>query len=163
MAKQPEQTRKALYEQAQQHKIEGRSSMSKAELATALERESFEEARPMVATRVDSFRRLAEAVAAGEFVLRPRVLTGHDRRQHVRQTLREDHEMPMRNVPSGWPMITSTRRKAAFGRPRNWCRSRAPRSCTIPRRPRVGRVQAVGLGAPVSASRPLPESTVQAN
>jgi uncharacterized protein (DUF2252 family) len=92
MAKEPVQTRKALYEQAQQQGIEGRSSMSRAELAAALERESFEDAHPVVATRIDTFRRLAEAVAAGEFVLRPRVLTGHDRRRHVRQCLREDHE-----------------------------------------------------------------------
>lgn len=35
---------------------------------------------------------LAEAVAAGEFVLRPRALTGFERRRHVRQTLREDHQ-----------------------------------------------------------------------
>ncbi len=92
MAKQSEPTRKALYEQAQRQEIVGRSSMSKAELAAALERESFEDARPVVATRYETFRRLAEAVAAGEFVLRPRALTGFERRRHVRQSLREDHE-----------------------------------------------------------------------
>ena len=48
MTQEPEQTRKALYEQAQQQGIDGRSSMSKAELAAALERESFEDARPVV-------------------------------------------------------------------------------------------------------------------
>ena len=63
MTQEPEQTRKALYEQAQQQGIEGRSSMSKAELAAALERESFEDARPVVATRFDAFQRLAELVA----------------------------------------------------------------------------------------------------
>lgn len=92
MTKEPDQTRKVLYEQAQQQEIEGRSAMSKAELAAALERESFDNARPVVATRIDAFRRLAEAVATGEFVLPPRVLTGYDRRLHVRQCLREDHE-----------------------------------------------------------------------
>ena len=86
------ETRKALYERAQEREIAGRSRMSKPELAAALERESHEDARPVVASRVDAFRRLAEAVAAGEFVLRPRVLTGHDRRLHVRQCLREDHD-----------------------------------------------------------------------
>jgi uncharacterized protein (DUF2252 family) len=92
MTEESQQTHKALYEQAQQQDIAGRSSMSKAELAAALERESFEDGHPVVATRFDAFRRLAESVAAGEFVLRPRILTGHDRRRHVRQCLREDHE-----------------------------------------------------------------------
>ncbi|GAA5172807.1 DUF2252 domain-containing protein [Modicisalibacter zincidurans] len=94
MSRESEPTRKALYEQAQQQEITGRSSMSKAELAAALERQPFEEsAAPLVATRFDTFKRLAEAVAAGEFVLRPRALTGYVRRRHVRQTLREDHRM----------------------------------------------------------------------
>ncbi|GAB2779354.1 DUF2252 domain-containing protein [Halomonas shantousis] len=92
MAKESEPTRKALYEQAQRQNIAGRASMSKAELAAALERESREEKGPVIATRVETFRQLAKAVAAGEFVLRPRVLTGFERRQHVRQTLREDHQ-----------------------------------------------------------------------
>ena len=93
MSQESEPTRKALYEQAQQQEISGRSSMSKAELAAALERQSFEKAAaPVVATRFDTFKRLAEAVAAGEFVLRPRALTGFERRRHVRQTLREDHQ-----------------------------------------------------------------------
>ncbi len=63
--------------------------MSKAELAAALE--SAASSEPEVAARYETFKRLAEAVAAGEFVLRPRVLTGYERRRHVRQTLREDH------------------------------------------------------------------------
>ncbi|MCM5704022.1 DUF2252 domain-containing protein [Larsenimonas salina] len=85
-----EQTRQALYEQAKRQDIKGRSSMSKAELADALAA-CPEERAPTVATRLETFRRLAESVATGEFVLRPRVLQGHDRRLHVRQTLREDH------------------------------------------------------------------------
>ncbi|GAB3685041.1 DUF2252 domain-containing protein [Salinisphaera aquimarina] len=84
-------SRQALYERAQQREIVGRSSMSKQELAAALERDDHEDAGPPVASRLEAFRNLAEAVAAGEFALRPRVLTGHDRRQHVRQCLREDH------------------------------------------------------------------------
>lgn len=86
------ETRKALYERAQERDIAGRSGMSKTELAAALEREPGEDAHPVVASRVDPFRRLAEAVAEGEFVVRPRILTGHDRRRHVRECLREDHE-----------------------------------------------------------------------
>ncbi|MFD1722495.1 DUF2252 domain-containing protein [Amnibacterium endophyticum] len=46
-----------------------------------------------VASRVDAFRRIAEARAAGEMVLLPRTLTGDDRRVHVRQTIREDHQL----------------------------------------------------------------------
>ncbi|QEL10458.1 DUF2252 domain-containing protein [Kushneria phosphatilytica] len=86
-----EQTRKALYEQAQQQEIPGRSSMSKEELAAALEHHATKAPAPVVATRYETFKRLAEAVAAGEFVLLPRALTGYERRKHVRQTLREDH------------------------------------------------------------------------
>ncbi|RKR06718.1 uncharacterized protein (DUF2252 family) [Kushneria sinocarnis] len=86
-----EQTRKALYEQARQQEIPGRSSMSKEELAAALDQPAASEPAPVAATRYETFSRLAEAVAAGEFVLRPRALTGFERRRHVRQTLREDH------------------------------------------------------------------------
>ncbi|MGM8931772.1 DUF2252 domain-containing protein [Salinicola halophyticus] len=92
MSKNSESTRQALYEQAQKQDIPGRSSMSKAELTAALERDSSQNTGPVVATRYETFRRLAEAVAAGKFVLRPRALTGFERRQHVRQTLREDHQ-----------------------------------------------------------------------
>ncbi|REC95572.1 DUF2252 domain-containing protein [Kushneria indalinina] len=92
MTEETGQTRRALYEQAQQRGIEGRSSMSKAELAAALEREGPAQESLAVGTRLETFRRLASAVADGEFILRPRVLTGFDRRLHVRQTLREDHQ-----------------------------------------------------------------------
>ncbi|NRB56003.1 MAG: hypothetical protein HRU39_08500, partial [Salinicola sp.] len=52
MSQESEPTRKALYERARQQEIAGRSKMSKAELAAALERQSFEEAAaPVVATR----------------------------------------------------------------------------------------------------------------
>ena len=44
------------------------------------------------ATRFEQFRELAEAAAGGRFVMLPRRLTGDDRRLHVRQTLREDHQ-----------------------------------------------------------------------
>lgn len=86
------QTRKALYALAQQRGIEGRSSMSRAQLAAALEGDGPKNPRQKVGTRLETFRRLANAVADGEFILRPRVLTGFERRMHVRQTLREDHQ-----------------------------------------------------------------------
>ncbi|MBW3609238.1 MAG: DUF2252 domain-containing protein [Actinobacteria bacterium] len=43
-------------------------------------------------SRVKQFRALAEASARGELVMLPRRLSGNDRRLHVRQTVREDHE-----------------------------------------------------------------------
>ncbi len=45
-----------------------------------------------VGSRVEAFTALARARAAGDMVLLPRMLSGHDRRIHVRQTIREDHE-----------------------------------------------------------------------
>jgi len=45
-----------------------------------------------VASRVEAFRELAHQVARGEFVMLPRLLEGNDRRMHVRQTIREDHQ-----------------------------------------------------------------------
>ncbi len=42
---------------------------------------------------MDAFRRLAQARADGEMVPLPRTLTGDDRRIHVRQTIREDHQL----------------------------------------------------------------------
>lgn len=46
--------------------------------------------RPAV-SRVSAFAELARRRTAGEMVLLPRMLTGNDRRIHVRQTIREDH------------------------------------------------------------------------
>ncbi|MDH4574092.1 DUF2252 domain-containing protein [Salinicola acroporae] len=97
MTRPSEPTRQALYEQAQQRGIEGRSSMTKAQLAAALEQKPPKEPAPEAATRFKTFKRLAEAVADGEFVLRPRALTGYERRRHLRQTLREDHRMRIAN------------------------------------------------------------------
>lgn len=48
--------------------------------------------RPAAASRVEAFTELARRRAAGEMVLLPRMLTGGDRRIHVRQTIREDHQ-----------------------------------------------------------------------
>ena len=43
------------------------------------------------ASRLDAFEELARARAEGAMVPLPRTLSGHDRRVHVRQTVREDH------------------------------------------------------------------------
>lgn len=50
-----------------------------------------------VASRFEVFAQLAEAWAAGEVVPLPRHLMGDDRRLHVRQTLREDHQFRIAN------------------------------------------------------------------
>ena len=84
-------TRKQLYEKAKSQDIAGRASLTKEQLSEALE-EAREQPHAAVASRLDAFSALARASAAGEFVMLPRSLTGHDRRQHVRQCLREDHE-----------------------------------------------------------------------
>jgi uncharacterized protein (DUF2252 family) len=78
---------------AQERDIEGRSSMSKEELYTALQEGEVDEAavRP-TASRFEAFRSLAQARARGEMVMLPRHLHGNDRKLHVRQTIREDHE-----------------------------------------------------------------------
>lgn len=46
----------------------------------------------VTASRFDAFARLARARASGEVVMLPRSLAGNDRRMHVRQTVREDHQ-----------------------------------------------------------------------
>ncbi|MEE8599797.1 DUF2252 family protein [Euzebya tangerina] len=84
-------TKDELYARAQEHDIEGRSTMSKEELRAALSEAEAPVPQERTVDRVEDFRRLAEARAAGEFVLLPRSLTGQDRRLHVRETLREDH------------------------------------------------------------------------
>ncbi|MFP4283528.1 MAG: DUF2252 family protein [Opitutales bacterium] len=81
-------TRNELYALAKAHGIEGRSKMGKRELQDALAAPRA----PQVGSRFAQFQALAEAVARGELVMLPRHLTGNDRRQHVRQTLREDHQ-----------------------------------------------------------------------
>jgi uncharacterized protein (DUF2252 family) len=85
-------TYETLYAMAKERDVDGRSRMSKEELRDALrERREPKAARP-VGSRVKQYRQLAEASARGEVVMLPRSLTGHDRRMHVRRTLREDHQ-----------------------------------------------------------------------
>ena len=91
-------TREELYEAAKREGVTGRSGMSKRQLREALDGAAeggdggaggdIEEA----AQRFEPFELLARAAARGEFVMLPRLLTGDDRRRHVRQTLREDHQ-----------------------------------------------------------------------
>ena len=102
-------SRAELMERARDQEIPGRSKMDKQELARAL-RESGSDAatsapadaesalggRPTV-SRVAAFEKIAEARARGEMVFLPRHLTGVERRIHVRQTIREDHETRIAN------------------------------------------------------------------
>ncbi len=87
-------SREQLYALAQEHDVPGRGRMSKTEMQAALVEAVRDRpvARVDVADRYDAFAELAAARARGEVVALPRTLTGDDRRLHVRQTLREDHE-----------------------------------------------------------------------
>lgn len=51
--------------------------------------------------RIDQFRELAERIDAGELFVPPRMLTGDDRRLHVRSTLREDHATRIEEKATG--------------------------------------------------------------
>lgn len=90
----PALSRAELYQRAQQRELPGRSSMSKDELVDALRlaggRARTDTGRD-APDRREAFRALAAARAGGNMVVLPRMLTGEDRRLHVRQTLREDH------------------------------------------------------------------------
>ncbi len=112
-------TRAQLAERARGAAIAGRSAMSKAQLIDALaERRESAPSDPdetagggrdgglgggagssgsATGSRVEAFRRLAEARARGEMVFLPRHLSGSERRRHVRQTIREDHETRIAN------------------------------------------------------------------
>jgi uncharacterized protein (DUF2252 family) len=83
-------TRNELYELAREHDVDGRSSMTKGELVDALGEELGPQRR--LASRTDDFRKFAERRAGGDVMVSPRLLRGEDRRLHVRQTLREDHQ-----------------------------------------------------------------------
>lgn len=94
-------TRADLMDLARDQQLPGRSSMSKDELIEALATSGSDaasdesvgaQARVPHGSRVDAFRALAEQRARGEVRFMPRQLHGHDRRLHVRQTVREDHE-----------------------------------------------------------------------
>jgi hypothetical protein len=84
-------TREELYEKAKERDVAGRSSMTKQQLRKALREEDVPEA-----SRVRQFRDLADAAGRDRFVMLPRIMSGHDRRLHVRQTLREDRQPGIR-------------------------------------------------------------------
>ncbi|MEN8704957.1 MAG: DUF2252 family protein [Nocardioides marinisabuli] len=79
-------TRDELMQRARDADVRGRSSMTKEELARAVG------AGVQTGSRVEAFRSLALQRARGEMVFLPRHLDGLERRRHVRQTIREDHE-----------------------------------------------------------------------
>jgi len=89
-------SRDDLYRLARERDVPGRSRMTRDELAAAL-RQDVRDAQPSgaghtsPASRFEAFEALAAARARGEMVLLPRMLSGNDRRRHVRQTVREDH------------------------------------------------------------------------
>ena len=98
-------TRDELLRLAREHGIPRRSRMAKHQLVRELRKRQepgHEGARSgtgtraggprRISSRVEAFRILAEARAAGEMVPIPRMLDGNDRRIHVRETVREDHE-----------------------------------------------------------------------
>lgn len=88
-------TRAELYERARDLDIDGRSTMNRAELERAVaaaEPGGRRGSRSGSADRFAAFARLARDRAAGEFRSTPAVLQGEERRLHVRQTIREDHE-----------------------------------------------------------------------
>lgn len=99
-------TRADLMDLARDQQLPGRSSMSKADLVEALAGSGLdpevadpeaadgvaEQARVPYGSRLEAFRALAEARARGEVVPMTRQLRDNDRRLHVRQTIREDHE-----------------------------------------------------------------------
>ncbi|APX21836.1 MAG: DUF2252 domain-containing protein [Rhodobacteraceae bacterium] len=53
------------------------------------------------AGKVEAFARLSEALASGESMVPPTLLTGQARREHVRATLREDHATRIEERASG--------------------------------------------------------------
>lgn len=83
----------AWYQLAKRLDIPGRSTMTKDELLTAVNHSANGPAgRADRATRFDEFARLAKERVDGRVVELPRNLPAEDRRLHVRQTLREDHQ-----------------------------------------------------------------------
>ncbi len=97
-----------LLELARERDVPGRSTMSKSQLVESLLVGDGESGRadgvPRTGddqqpsgSRFEAFRELAESRAGGAMVLLPRMLTGHDRKIHVRQTVREDHRVRIAN------------------------------------------------------------------
>ena len=105
-----ELTRKRLLDLARERDVRGRSTMSREDLVEALLQgggqgradgipRTGEGQRP-AGSRFEAFRELAAARARGDMVFLPRLLHGQDRRLHVRQTVREDHQVRIANQDS---------------------------------------------------------------
>lgn len=93
-------TLRELRNLARKREVEGRSGMNKSQLRAALQTGDGHGTSRSVSiplSRVDAFRELAHKRASGAMVFLPRHLTGHERRRHVRQTIREDHETRIAN------------------------------------------------------------------
>lgn len=54
---------------------------------------------PRYVTHRDGFAQLSEALANGSVIIPPQLLTGRDRRRHIRNTIIEDHVVRMQLVP----------------------------------------------------------------
>lgn len=103
-----ELSHRRLLELARERDVRGRTTMGREQLVESLLRtdpadgradgipRTGESQRP-AGSRFEAFRELAEARARGEMVFLPRLLDGHDRRLHVRQTIREDHQVRIAN------------------------------------------------------------------
>lgn len=89
-------TRAELYDRAKELGIPGRSTMNRDQLRRAVGNTDAAattgDRSPRAAERFAAFERLAHDRAAGEFRPTPTILTGDERRLHVRQTIREDHQ-----------------------------------------------------------------------
>lgn len=97
-------TREELYQLARRRGLRVTRRQTRASLLEVLTSERPDDAgapgepdhggdgEPHAASRVEAFTLLARRRAAGEMVLLPRQLVGSDRRIHVRQTIREDHQ-----------------------------------------------------------------------
>ncbi len=84
----------------------GTNGKASAKSSTGVGTEKTTEAeivQPVVKSqgRVEAFRDLARRVAAGDVIIPPRLFTGLDRRNHVRATLREDHQTRIEDQSHG--------------------------------------------------------------
>jgi uncharacterized protein (DUF2252 family) len=106
-----EQTRTRLLELARERDVAGRSKMNRADLIEALVAHGGDAGRSdgsprteggqlPAGSRFEAFRQLAGARARGDMVFLPRLLARQERRLHVRQTIREDHQVRIANQDS---------------------------------------------------------------
>ena len=84
-------------------KSNGKTGGTGKEQSSTTRKETVTKAAPVIKSegRVGSFRTLAERIASGEQIVPPRQLSGLDRRNHVRSTLREDHQTRIEERSAG--------------------------------------------------------------